>query len=60
LPLNETERQIFNKIAGNRQPPTKRVREVWIDAGRRGGKSEQAAAVAIHSALFVKHTLSRG
>jgi hypothetical protein len=60
LPLNETERQIFNKIAGGRQPPTKRVREVWIDAGRRGGKSEQAAAVAIHSALFVKHKLSRG
>ena len=59
LPPNETERQIFNKIAGNRQPPTKRVREVWIDAGRRGGKSEQAAAVAIHSALFVKHKLSR-
>jgi hypothetical protein len=60
LPLTDAEMQIFDQIAGGRKPPTKRVREVWIDAGRRGGKSEEAAAVAIHSALFVKHKLSRG
>jgi len=60
LPLSDAEREIFARIAGGRQPPIKRVREVWIDAGRRGGKSEEAAAVAIHSALFVEHRLSRG
>jgi hypothetical protein len=60
LPLTDAEMQTFARIAGGRRPPTKRVREVWIDVGRRGGKSEQAAAIAIHSALFVKHKLSRG
>jgi hypothetical protein len=60
LPLTDAEMQTFSQIAGNRKPPTKRVREVWVDAGRRSGKSEEAAVVAIHSALFVKHKLNRG
>ncbi len=60
LPLTDAEMQTFNQIAGGRKPPTKRVREVWVDAGRRGGKSQQAAGIAIHTALFVKHKLSRG
>jgi hypothetical protein len=60
LPLTKAERAIFNQIAGGREPPTERVRELWVNAGRRSGKSEQAAACAIHSALFVKHKLSRG
>jgi phage terminase large subunit-like protein len=60
LPLADQEREILGRIAGGRNPPTRRVREVWINAGRRGGKSEEAAAVAVHTALFVKHKLSRG
>jgi hypothetical protein len=60
LPLTDAEQAIFNTIAGGRKPPGKRVRELWCDVGRRGGKSEEAAACAIHCALFVKHKLSRG
>jgi hypothetical protein len=60
LPLAAQETEIFNVIAGGRNPPTQRVREVWTNVGRRGGKSEEASACAIHAALFVKHKLSRG
>jgi hypothetical protein len=60
LPLTDAERDIFNNIAGGRKPPTQRVREIWIDAGRRSGKSEMATICAIHASLFVKHKLTRG
>jgi hypothetical protein len=29
LPLDEQDRQTFAAIAGNRSPPTRRVRELW-------------------------------
>jgi hypothetical protein len=60
LPLTDAELQTFRQIAGDRVPPKKRVREVWVIAGRRGNKSEMSAADGIYSALFVKHKLSRG
>jgi hypothetical protein len=60
LPLSEGEREVFNSVAGGRTPPTKRVRELWCAAGRRGGKSRIAAALAVYFALFVEHKLSAG
>src|ERR1700683_1596864 len=60
LALNQDEARAFASVAGNRAPPTKRVRELWAIVGRRGGKSRMAAAIAIYLAIFVKHKLARG
>lgn len=43
LPLSESERAIFEKLSGGRKPPERQVREAWIIAGRRAGKSLIAA-----------------
>jgi hypothetical protein len=58
--LTSDELRIFATIAGNREPPTKRVRELWAIVGRRGGKSRMAALIAVYLALFQKYPLSRG
>jgi terminase large subunit-like protein len=60
LPLTDAEREVFTAIAGARALPQRRVRELWCVAGRRGGKSRMAAALAIYFALFVKHKLAAG
>ncbi|KNY13093.1 hypothetical protein AKG11_30940 [Shinella sp. SUS2] len=46
LPLAEDELPIFDQIAGGRQPPGKRVRELWIVVGRRGGKDSIVSGIA--------------
>ena len=50
LPMNEEERAFFGEVAGGRAPPTKRVRELWIIGGRRGGKNSIASLVIAHAA----------
>src|SRR5262249_11136861 len=60
LELNTEERAVFNTIAGGRNPPTSRGRELWCVIGRRGGKSRMAAALACYFACFVQHKLARG
>jgi hypothetical protein len=60
LPLNDQERAIFSAIAGGRNPPARRVRELWCIVGRKGGKSKIAGACAAYFALFVPHRLSPG
>ena len=50
----------FAAVAGNRDPPKRRVRELWCLIGRRGGKSRIAAALAVYFACFVKHRLAAG
>jgi hypothetical protein len=52
LGLNEQEAATFVGIAGSRSPPAKRVRELWVIVGRRGGKSRMAALIAVYCALF--------
>jgi hypothetical protein len=37
LPLDDDQRRVFARVAGNRAPPTQRVREVWGLVGRKGG-----------------------
>jgi hypothetical protein len=58
--LNSEERELFHLVAGDRSPPSQRVRELWAIVGRRGGKSRMAALVAVYLALFVKHRLAAG
>ncbi len=60
LALNRHEARAFAAVAGSRKPPNKRVRELWMIVGRRGGKSRMAAAIACFIALFVKHKLAPG
>jgi hypothetical protein len=60
LTLDDEELEMFASIAGNRAPPTQRVRELWAIVGRRGGKSRMAAALAVYFACFVKHKLAHG
>jgi hypothetical protein len=60
LPLTDDQAQTFTAIAGGRLPPAKAVRELWIVAGRRSGKSRMAALVATYLALFAKHKKAPG
>ena len=60
LPLDQQQREVFRSIAGGRQPPTERTNELWVIAGRRGGKSRISAAIAVHAALLQKHKLAPG
>lgn len=52
LPLDDAERAIFDRLAGGRKPPERRVSELWVIAGRRSGKSRMAAAIATYLAAF--------
>jgi hypothetical protein len=58
--LTAAEQEVFHAIAGERGLPAHRVRELWVVAGRRSGKSRIAAAIAIYLALFQKYQLARG
>lgn len=60
LPLDDEQLLTFHGVAGDRQPPTSRCRELWCIAGRRSGKSRIAGLLAVFLALFVKHKLSPG
>src|SRR5262245_56683441 len=60
LDLDDAESATFRKIAGGREPPGRRIKELWIVAGRRSGKSRMAAAVGLYLALFQKHALAAG
>jgi hypothetical protein len=51
LPMTEAEVDFFRTVA-ERDPPNKRVRELWIIAGRRAGKDSIASAIAAHSAAL--------
>ncbi len=53
LPLTAQERAYFQAVA-EREPPTKPVREVWIIAGRRGGKDSVASVIAGQAAAPAK------
>jgi hypothetical protein len=52
LDLNSEQRQLFDSVAGGREPPTSRVREFWAVVARRSGKSRMAAGLGVHLALF--------
>jgi hypothetical protein len=60
ITLNREEAHTFAAIAGNRAPPTQRVRELWAIVARRGGKSRIAAAVSCYLAVFGSYRLARG
>jgi hypothetical protein len=60
ITLNIEERLLFASVAGDREPPTERLQELWTIVGRGGGKSRVSAATAIYLACFHKHDLDPG
>lgn len=55
LPMTSTELRFFHQVSGNRAPPRRQVRELWIAAGRSSGKGSIASLLAIHAAAFVNY-----
>lgn len=51
LPMTAGEVEFFRTVA-DRDPPTERVRELWIVAGRRAGKDSIASAIGAHAAAL--------
>jgi hypothetical protein len=51
LPMDDAEREMFRSLA-DRDPPRKRVKELWIVGGRRGGKDSIAALIIAFMATF--------
>jgi hypothetical protein len=45
-PLSAQELALFNAVAGDREPPRRRVKELVVIAGRRSGKDSIASALA--------------
>jgi hypothetical protein len=60
LPLDPAGLEAFGRVAGERNPPGQRVRELWVVAGRSSGKSRMSAALAVYAALFEGHKLAAG
>lgn len=60
IELNRDERQTFTSVAGSREPPAKRLNELWAIAGRGSGKSRVSAAIAIFLPCFQEHDLNPG
>jgi hypothetical protein len=52
IPMTPSERDLFKSMA-ERDPPKKRVRELWCIVGRRGGKDSVASAIAAYFAGFI-------
>lgn len=51
LPMTRAERKFFRSVS-DRDPPSRRARELWIIAGRRSGKDSVASLIAAHAASF--------
>lgn len=50
LPMDADRLATFKSVAGDREPPSERVRELWCIAGRRSAKTHTAAAIAVYLA----------
>lgn len=55
LELSEDEVAILNSLTGRSDAPTGAFGELWLAIGRRGGKSQIAALIAVYEALFKDH-----
>jgi hypothetical protein len=51
LPMSADEVEFFRSVA-ERDPPTRRVKELWCVCGRRAGKDSVASVIAAHSAAL--------
>jgi hypothetical protein len=49
--MTEAEIATFKSLTGGREPPRRRVRELWVCVGRGGAKTSIASLIACHAAL---------
>jgi len=56
LKLNHDERRILTTITGRAETPQEAMAELWLVVGRRGGKSQIAALLAVYHAAFCYYT----
>jgi hypothetical protein len=54
LRMSDEERRLFRTLA-QRDPPKKRVKELWIVAGMRAGKDSIASLIAAYFAAFTNY-----
>jgi phage terminase large subunit-like protein len=59
IPMTEEELVVFGELAGGRDPPTRRVRELYVVAGRRSGKDSIASMLAANAAAIEQNHLGR-
>ena len=52
LPMTPQELIAFGELAGGRPPPSRRVRELFVVGGRRGGKDSIASLLAVFAATL--------
>jgi len=55
LDMGDDERDVYNQLTQRNNAPDDAFRELWLCVGRRGGKSQIAALIAIYEAFFVDH-----
>jgi len=59
-PLTKAERAAFDRVAGGRAPPRRKVRELIVAVSRRAGKGRISGLVAAYEAALVHHHLAPG
>ena len=57
-PMTEAEIALFRTVA-ERDPPKKRVKQLWVVAGRRAGKNSIAGSIAAYAAAFQSYDMLR-
>jgi hypothetical protein len=55
-PLEAEELAVFQKLTQREKAPDHRVKELWVIAGRRGGKTNAMAGLAVYLAGMVDHS----
>jgi len=55
-PLSDAERPDFLSLTGCQSVPASAFDELWLVVGRRGGKSQSAALLAVYEAAFNDYT----
>ena len=56
LALAKPEHNTFSSLTGLSEPPGEPLDELWLAIGRRGGKSQCAALLAVYEACFRDHS----
>jgi hypothetical protein len=55
IKMSRRERRVFEQLSGDREPPKERVKQLWVIAGRRSGKTSVAAGITIFLSAFTDY-----
>lgn len=56
LPMDDADLEVYQQLTGRNVAPEQAMRELWLVVGRRGGKSQIAALIAVYEAFFHDHS----